>query len=145
LFVTSTLSGLVLEATRGHEATQLLFEEIENIILQSLKAVQVNNSSSLMFACKINNRIRFLICFSSFWITYSTIPPSSSPSQNVMINDKHCFECYGYDILIDDKLKPWLLEVPRTEVLSFCLPSNADPFCFVSLFALLVLPTWYIL
>jgi hypothetical protein len=25
------------------------------------------------------------------------------------------------------------------------LPSNADPFCFVSLFALLVLPTWYIL
>lgn len=31
--------------------------------------------------------------------------------QSVMHNDKHCFEMYGYDVMIDSNCKPWLIEV----------------------------------
>ncbi|KAJ3215451.1 putative tubulin polyglutamylase ttll1 [Dinochytrium kinnereticum] len=31
--------------------------------------------------------------------------------QQLMTNDRHCFECYGYDIIVDEGLRPWLVEV----------------------------------
>eukprot|EP00003_Mantamonas_plastica_P011496 TRINITY_DN2121_c0_g1_i2.p1 TRINITY_DN2121_c0_g1~~TRINITY_DN2121_c0_g1_i2.p1 ORF type:complete len:281 (-),score=78.02 TRINITY_DN2121_c0_g1_i2:187-1029(-) len=30
---------------------------------------------------------------------------------NIIINEKNCFEMYGYDLMIDEDLKPWLIEV----------------------------------
>ncbi|KAL5475649.1 hypothetical protein EMCRGX_G025491 [Ephydatia muelleri] len=74
---------LFLEGTRGREAADKLLDDIQWLIVHSLKAVQ-----------------------------------------NVMLSDRHCFECYGYDILIDSNLKPWLLEVNASPSLTSTTPSD---------------------
>eukprot|EP00344_Euplotes_crassus_P004439 CAMPEP_0197003758 /NCGR_PEP_ID=MMETSP1380-20130617/12596_1 /TAXON_ID=5936 /ORGANISM="Euplotes crassus, Strain CT5" /LENGTH=379 /DNA_ID=CAMNT_0042422353 /DNA_START=88 /DNA_END=1228 /DNA_ORIENTATION=+ len=42
---------------------------------------------------------------------FNIVTVSLKSVTSVMINDKHCFECYGYDVLIDDNLRPTLIEV----------------------------------
>ena len=68
---------LYIMSCHGLEATDRLFNEIQDIVIRSLLSVQ-----------------------------------------NVVINDKQCFELYGYDVLIDENLKPWLIEVNASPSLS---------------------------
>ena len=51
------------------------------------------------------------------WETLSSV-------RNVIVNDKHCFELYGYDILIDDAMRPWLMEVNASPSLSVTTRSD---------------------
>jgi tubulin polyglutamylase TTLL1 len=68
---------LFLEMNYGYEKSAQCFTEINNVIINSLKAVQ-----------------------------------------GVMHSDKHCYECYGYDIILDSNLKPWLIEINASPSLS---------------------------
>ena len=43
---------------------------------------------------------------------------------NVVVRDPHCFEIYGYDVIVDERLKPLLVEVNAARRLS--ADSRAD-------------------
>lgn len=46
--------------------------------------------------------------------------------QRVMINDRHCFELYGYDVMIDTDYVPWLIEVNASPSLTANTTADYD-------------------
>lgn len=46
--------------------------------------------------------------------------------QRIIINDKHCFELYGFDIMFDNNLKPWIIEVNASPSLTASSPTDYD-------------------
>jgi len=46
--------------------------------------------------------------------------------QKVIIQDKHCFELYGYDIMISSDFRPWLIEVNASPSLTANTPLDYE-------------------
>lgn len=59
-----------------------------------------------------------------FWEIQMIMVRTLIAVQPIMINDRHCFELYGFDVMIDQDLKPWLIEVQYAPPHVTISPSN---------------------
>ena len=44
----------------------------------------------------------------------------------MLIDEKHCFELYGFDVLFDSQLRPWLLEINASPSMTGNTPHDIE-------------------
>jgi len=66
-----------------------------------------------------------LVC-ECFMLIQDLLIKTMQSVQKIVTNDKHCFELYGFDVLIDDALKPWLIEVNASPSMTANTPQDYE-------------------
>jgi tubulin polyglutamylase TTLL9 len=61
-----------------------------------------------------------------FMLIQDLIIKSLQSVAKTIINDKHCFELYGFDILLDENLKPWLIEINASPSMTANTPNDYE-------------------
>lgn len=118
----------------SHHRFSMNLKEVDNNYIHLTNcAIQKTSSKYTTSGCKWGLRSLRLFLISTygeaetnrcFGDIQQVILRTLQSVQKIMINDKHCFELYGFDILLDDRLKPWLLEVNASPSLTAETPAD---------------------